>query len=287
MNLTKIIFIAVCCCLFFSCKNGETKDSSRTPYLEVDGRYLYMDELENLVPQGSSKEDSTLIVSEYVRKWVTEVLMYNQAKRNISNEEEIDRLVEEYRKTLVIHQYQQNLVKENLGKDLSDSVMQDFYNQNKSKFTLNNAVIKGVYIKVPVGAAHYSDLQGWFVYYNAKSVQNIENYSVKNAVSYEYFGDKWVYLFDIIKNTPIKVEDQNNFVATNKYIEVKDSAFCYLMRITAALPSGGIEPYEMAKSEIQTILTNKQRIEFIRNLENKMYQDAVDDNKIKYFNKND
>jgi hypothetical protein len=262
-------------------------DKSRTPYLEVASHYLYLDELENLVPDGVSKEDSLMIVSDYVYKWITEALLYEQAERNIADEEEINALVEQYRKTLVIHQYQQNLVKERLNNSLPENELRTFYDNNKDKFVLNNAIIKGVFIKVPNGAPHYENLQKWFRDFNKESVPNIERYSIQNATSYEYFGDKWVYFLDLIKNTPLKVEDQNNFVATNKYVEMNDSTHSYLIRISDYHTAGSISPYELAKPEIQAILTNKQKIDFIRNFEQELYQDAVDKKKIKYFTNTD
>ena len=82
----------------------KTPDIARKPLLEVEGRFLYFDEVQQIIPPSVSDTDSTQIAQSYIRKWVTDVLMYENAKRNITNSTEIDDLVESYRKSLTIHQ---------------------------------------------------------------------------------------------------------------------------------------------------------------------------------------
>jgi hypothetical protein len=265
------------------CKKSDKKDESRVPYLEIKGKYLYLDEIQSVVPKGCSRQDSLSIVNNYVRKWVTDALEYDHAERNISNQDEIEDLVEDYRKSLIIHQYQQNLIKEKLGDGPTDEQMLNFYNQNKDKFQLTNNIVKGIFIKVPLGAPKYANLQNWLRNFNAKSVENIEKYSIQNATNYQYFGDKWTLFNEVVKDVPIKIEDQAGFISRNKYIEVSDSSYHYIIRILNCQLSGSIEPYEMAKDKIQTILMNKLKNDFIQKFEDKLYQDAVKGKKITYY----
>jgi len=283
MSLWRLLVTFCFLSLLIACNKSEKKDGSRTLYLEVDGRYLYVEDIKSIIPQGSSKADSISMANNYIRKWVTDVLLYKHAKSNISDQDEIDRLVEDYRKSLVIHQYQQNLIRERLADVLSEEKLSAYYSGNQDKFHLNNCVIKGVYIQVPLGAPKYAYLQSWLSNFNNKSIENVEKYSVQNATSYQYFGDKWVLFNEVVKNMPLKMEDPVGFIKSNKYIEVNDSSYHYILRILDFKLIGDIEPYELAKEKIRTILMNREKIDFIKNFENKLYQDAVDHNDINYF----
>ncbi|MDR3705032.1 MAG: peptidylprolyl isomerase [Paludibacteraceae bacterium] len=283
MKLIRIFLFLSCMAVLCGCKKSDKKDESRVPYLEIKGKYLYLDEIQSVVPKGCSRQDSLSIVNNYVRKWVTDALVYDHAERNISNQDEIEDLVEDYRKSLIIHQYQQNLIKEKLGDGPTDEQMLDFYNQNKDKFQLTNNIVKGIFIKVPLGAPKYANLQNWLRNFNAKSVETVEKYSIQNATNYQYFGDKWTLFNDVVKDIPIKIEDQANFISRNKYIEVSDSRYHYIIRILSCQLSGSIEPYEMAKDKIQTILMNKLKNDFIQKFEDKLYQDAVKGKKVTYY----
>lgn len=271
------------CALFTACGNSTQRDQSRIPYLEIEGRYLYEDEIQSIIPEGTSKKDSLSLANDYVKKWVTQVLLFDKAESNITNQEEIDELVEDYRKSLIIHQYQQNLVKERLEEAYTEEQLLAFYTDNKDKFRLSNSVIKGVYMKMPLGAPKLANAQKWMRAFNSKSLENLEKYSLQNATSYEYFGDKWVYFNEVAGNLPAQAQNMQAGLSKNKYIEVNDSSFHYMLRVLDYLPVGSIEPYEMAKDKIKNILLNTQKIDFIKNFENKLYDEAVKDNDINYF----
>lgn len=283
MSFWRIIATFCFLLLFVACTEKETKDDSRIPYLEVEGCYLYREDIESIIPDGASKEDSAAVASNYIQKWVIDVLMYEHASRNISDKEEIDNLVQDYRKSLVIAQYEENLIQERLADVLSDKRLHGFYDTYQEKFRLKNCIIKGVYIQVPLGAPKYSKLQKWLRDFNDESVEQVEKYSVQNATSYQYFGDQWVKFMEVTRNMPIQIDNPESYIRAKKYIEVKDSNYHYILRILDAKYVGDIEPFELAKEKIQIILINKEKIDFIKKFEDKLYQNAIDDGDITYF----
>ena len=82
----------------------------RTPLVELDGNFLYREDLQSVLPAGLSKDDSLLFAEHYIRNWVEDILLYDKAQSNIPNNGEIDKLVENYRKALIMHTYQQALI---------------------------------------------------------------------------------------------------------------------------------------------------------------------------------
>lgn len=278
---TKILILIISVLAFSSCQKNKQRDQSRTPFLQVEGRYLYVDEIESIIPKGTTKADSLSLANDYVKKWVIQVLLFDKAENNITNQEEIDELVEDYRNSLIIHQYEQNLVKERLENEYTEEALLAFYNENKDKFRVNSSMIKGIYMKMPLGAPKLKNAQNWMRNFKAKSLENLEKYSLQNATSYEYFGDRWVYLNEVAENLP--TEAQNLNIGSNKYIELKDSSFHYMLRILDYVPVGSIEPFEIAKDKIKTILLNTHKIDFIKKFENDLYDKAVRDKDINYF----
>ncbi len=275
MLFSLILVLAAC--------SGGTSETGRTPVLEVEGRFLYKDEVERVIPANASVLDSADIAGRYIKKWITDVLMYENAKRNIGNLKEIDKLVEEYRKSLIIHEYEQALVSERIPSTVTEQEVKDFYNKHKSKLVLADNVIQGMLLIVPIDAPQLEQVKQWVRTGDTKSLENIENYSLQNAISFDYFADKWTAFSEITKKTPFQSEDARSFILNNRYSEVSDSTRHYLLRIYRAIPIGGIEPYEYARERIAATILNKKRADFIITFEENVFEDAIKNNDVNFF----
>ncbi len=267
-----------------SCKKN-TPETTREPILEVEGKFLYEDDIEKVIPPNVNSKDSAEIADSYIRKWVTDVLMYENAKRNVTNQKEIDDMVEDYRKSLTIHQYQQKMIVQRLPAAPSEDEIKAFYDQYSDQLLLTENVIQGLLLIVPEKAPKLSSVRGWVQSGNTKSLESIEKYSLQNAISYDYFGDKWVSFTEILKKIPIQVEDPAGFVSSRSFVEASDSAQHYFLRIESFRRTGQVEPYEMAKNRISNILLNKQKADFISQFEKELYNDAVENEDVTFFKK--
>lgn len=261
----------------------KAQETERTAILEVEGKFLYQDEIQQIIPPNINATDSAEIAQSFIRKWVTDVLMYENAKRNVTNKSEIEELVEGYRKSLTIHQYQQKMIEQRLPKEPSDEELQAFYTQYSEQLELKEDIIQGLLLIVPAKAPKMESVRSWVQSGNDKSLENIEKYSIQNAISYDYFGDKWMSFTEILKKIPIQVEDPSSYVANRRFIETSDSTQHYFLRITNFRNSGNVEPFEMAKNKISNILLNKLKADFMTQFETELYNDAVANENVTFF----
>ena len=232
--------------LLGACKGSQPADTTDV-LVSVKGRTLNRSEVNKLIPRGISSADSLLLAEGFTKKWVKDVLVYDVALRNLGDEkEEVDKLVEEYRRSLVRYRYQERLVEEKLKTDIRESDKLNYYEENQKKFILDKGLIKGLFLKIPVDAPGLTDVKKWYKSTDVASLEKIEKYSVQNATIYEYFYDKWVDFDEVMDNIPIHVSNPNAFLKANKYVEVADSSYCYLLNIKEYLPSGSVEPYDYA-----------------------------------------
>jgi len=277
--------ITLGCCLLLvvgSCQQQVADDTSQQAVLEVEGKFLYRADLDKIIPEGTSFEDSTNLADAYIRKWITDVLLYENAKRNIANEDVVEDMVEEYRKSLTIHYYQQRLVAQRLQEPTNEEAA-DFYAKHSDQFLLSENMLRGVFLKVPLASPKVDKVRGYMRKLNEKSIQQIEQYSIQHAVSYDYFIDKWIYFNDVLKKMPASITEQGTFLANTKYYETKDSVYYYMLNITDYQLAGSPAPLEFVQEKVRTILYNQRKMEYIKNFETELYKDAHDDGEITYF----
>ncbi|NDV97205.1 peptidyl-prolyl cis-trans isomerase [Dysgonomonas sp. 521] len=280
-----LLFLGMICLM--SCKNGESGsvDLSQVGVVSVKGKTLYMDELNNAVPKSLSPEDSAAIADTYVKAWINDQLMYDKAKQNIVDKAEIENLVENYRKSLITNQYQKKLLTEYLSKSVSDAELQSFYEQNKDKFKLKENLIKGLYLKVPVASKELDNFLKWYKQATDAAVESIEKNTLKNAVGYEYFYDKWVSLNDITDNMPLSVSNADDFLKANKNVEVRDSSFVYLLNIKEYKTIGNEAPYDYIKNQLVEVYTEQRKADYLNQVQQDLYNKAAADNEIKFYDK--
>lgn len=284
MKTSKILIIILISTLALSCSKKDA-DKARTPLLEVEGKFLYLDQVQQIIPPNVSVKDSAEIAKSYIKNWVTDVLLYENAKRNISNKDEIEHLIEDYRRSLTIYQYQQKLIDQRLPKTPSEEEMHAFYEKYNKQLILKENVIKGFLLVVPKSAKKIENVRSWVRSGNTEALENIEKYSIQNAISYDYFAENWISVTDILKKLPMQIEDPAAFVSQNRFYETNDSTKHYFLRILSYKISGQVEPYEMAKQKIANLILNKLKADFISNFEDEIYKDAVDNETINYMKK--
>ena len=269
----------------FACKKAIQTDEPDA-LVKVNDRILTRNEVESLIPKGTTSADSLLLAESYIKKWVKDELVLKIAQRNLgSDKETIDKLVDAYRRSLLRYRYQEKLIQEKLSDEIQESDVLTYYDTNKEKFVLDKNLIKGLFLKVPADAPNLSEVKTWYKSGNVASLEKIEKYSIQNAAIYEYFFDKWVDFDEIRNNIPNQISNPESFLRTNKILEVTDSSFCYFLNIRQVLLKGQVEPFEYAEPRIREILINQRKLDFIKEFEEELYNVALDGGDVIFYNK--
>lgn len=236
---------------------------------------LSKQQLEEDMPVGLSREEQAVFTDDYIDNWISSVLLYDVARRNLPDIERLDELAEAYRRDLFIYEYRKRLSDERLAADIPEDTLQQYYGDNSSRFTLHKPLVKGLFLKVPETAPTIASLRRWIAAETPDAVEHIEKYAVKNATGYDYFYDRWVWFDDIKDNIPYEFGDDTRFLQQNKNLEVTHNGVVYLLHISDYRPAGAVMPYEFARSLIVEILLNHRRVQFNRDLEQELLQQAV------------
>jgi len=252
--------------------------------VKIGNKVLNRSGVEENIPAGLSKEDSVLAAEHYIHSWVSNVLIYNIALRNLNDRDNIDRLVEDYRQSVLIYQYEEQLVNEKLSNDIDEQVLLDYYNQNKDNLKLERPLIKGLFLKVPVTAPQLNEIRVWYKSANSASRENLEKYCLNNAATFNYFVDKWTDFNDIINNFPKDKMGKDDLQIQKKTVEKQDDNFFYFLNITDFLLQGDNTPYEYAKPAIREILINQRKLDFLKRTEEDVYQRAVERGEVQFYN---
>lgn len=286
IKVSELIVVSVLTFAAFSCRRPKSvPDSNRTLLVAVEGSCLYYDELAAVMPLNITPEDSASFADAFVRNWVSEQLFYRNADRNIADTREIDALVENYRKELIVHMYEKKLVEQKLAGEISSYEIQTFYEGNQELFTLEEPLLKGVCIKLPANTPGIATVRKLYMKTDDTSMDELEKYCIRNAVYYEAFYDNWKSLSQIAAVIPHLDKYRESELRSNRSIEVKDDEFVYFLNVTDLVGKGETAPMERVSDEIRRLLRNSQEVSFIERIKGELYDNALEKKRIEFYNK--
>jgi hypothetical protein len=275
------IYIALLTFMLTACKlfvdSGE-------PVARVGNRELTMKELSGYVPDYLDATDSVLWANDYIKKWVQRELLLLKAQQNLSAEMmDVSKELEEYRNSLIVYRYKNELVKQKLDTTVKDSDIQKYFNEHRESFILNRNIVKAIYIKVPVEVSSPEAIKDLCATDDPEKRAKLNEYCVSYAKAYDRFNDQWIAADLVLKNTPAEITDQGRFLQRNRFVESSDMNYYYIVCIREYRLAGQVSPVEYVQKDIMNLILSKQKLDFLKQIEKDIYQEGLDNNKIKLF----
>lgn len=262
---------------------GYRSDGERIPVVEVRGHFLYLDEIQAAIPSHLSSEDSLQMAHGFIDKWVKETLLYDAASKNLMESQAIKQMVEAYRRSLIVYEFQQQALAEKMEASVTEEDIADYYANNADRFLSSKNLVRGIFIKVPLSSSELQHLKQWYTKNDEQTIERIESACFQKSIVYDNFYSEWIALDDVLDLIPYHMPDQRKFLRSKKPLCVEDESYCYLLSIDSYLEAGSPEPLEFVSARIKHILMNSYKTAFLNQFEEEMFQEAQSKNQIHYF----
>lgn len=255
--------------------NSENAHKGRVPLAAIGDAFLYKDEVELMYAAYGQGTDSVAFFDDYVERWVAERLFYKKAEENVVSTTEIDNMVENYRRGLILSIYQDRLIDQQLVPDISQDEIAAFYDANESMFELEEPMFKGLFMKVSDKSPNLSRVRAWCMRRGSEDLERLEKYSLSYQSTYESFLEEWRTVADVAKLTPITEYQLGERLKKRETIEFKHDGSTYFVCADTIIHKGDRKPLEMVSAEIMDLLVNSKRVDFIKEKKEALYNDAL------------
>jgi hypothetical protein len=280
--MNKLVNLLIIIVLLSACDNSSDQ-VKRIAVAKVGDVILYYDEIPRLLQAGTSKEDSTAVIQNYVNKWAKKELLFIRAEQNLTADykNEIDKQLEETRENLVIYQYQRQMMLEKMDTTVTREEMESYYATNEKNFHLNSNIVKALFIKVPVETPGIDKIRIWARSSEQKDLQQLESYCYQFAEKFDDFNEDWVTMDRLSIELPQEIINQDDFLRRNTWFEARDTSSVYMLTLRDYKLRTSIAPFDYVKNDIKSIILNNRRFEFLQTLENGIYNQAIKENTFK------
>ena len=280
--MKKIALLIYCTLILSGCTLYEKKRLSGT-VAEYNGATLTVEDIRRLTI-GMSAGDSARVAEQYIHQWAIAQIEYDIAKDK--SDKEIEAMVEDYRRSLYLHKYEERLIAQRMSQTVEDSIIQLFYEENGVQFILRETIVKGVLLITPLGAPHMKELRKKIEQPTLEeNIEWVEKYAYQYSTGYELFLDEWQPISEITLRMPFEKDDLSQRLQQSRQIELQDSVNTYLLQVIDVFTPGQLMPIEYARPEIEKMILRYRQVEFIEREREQLYEKAVNIRKLKLYEK--
>ena len=259
--------------------------NQKTPVAQVGDSYLYLEDLSKIIPNDLKGPDSTLWVDDFVRKWVQNELIILNAEQNLSDDQkDVDQELEDYRNSLITYRYKKELMAQKMDTIVSDNDISSYYTSHMNRYKLRENIVKVIFMKIPMEVANAEVVKSLSRDNDPEKISQLNEYGMQYAKVFDRFGDKWTSTQNILNLLPEKINIDEQFLRRNKFIESSDTDYYYFICIRDFRLKGENAPIEYITPEIRNILLNERKIQFLKNIEEDIYNEGLASNKFKIYN---
>ncbi|MGM0933984.1 MAG: peptidyl-prolyl cis-trans isomerase [Bacteroidota bacterium] len=267
-----------------ACNLFEETDE-RKVVVRVNDSYLYEEDINALLNEDTSPEDSSLIVSTYITRWATQQLIIDRARLNLSEEQqkEFNDLVENYRNELYTNAYTEALARKNMDTSFSETELETYYDENKENFKLREDLVKLRYINLDKNLNNIQQIKTWFERFNEEDRQELDKIALQFK-NYSFNDSVWVKTKSVYeKIEPLSTEDRSDLLKSSNFLQLEDSLSVYLIYVNDVLEKNEQAPLGYARSSIKQILLNKRKLDLTKELEKEITKDAIKNNQFEIY----
>lgn len=268
------------------CQNAGDESAGEDRLLaEVYNRKLYLSEMDGLFPEGTTPQDSSLIIRAYVDRWVREALILNEAERNLPNDLNIDKLVRDYRASLLRNTYEQVLVDELLDSTVAVSELRAFYEKNKEQYQLETPIARCHFIKVPLPVPQLDSLREWWSAIDQEgNLEKLRSYARQYASTYELADSSWVRIEQLAMELPQGTLTPENAIYKKNFRQEGED-FKYYLRVYDVRNRKEIAPLAYIEDQARKVILHSRKMKILKEKREDLYELEMRKKNIKIYAK--
>ena len=275
-----VAIIGIVLPMFASCKAISDFLDDGEVVAKVGEARLLMEDLQKVIPNGISPEDSTLLARQYITTWALDHVYMEVAEKQLSAAElDVSQEVEAYRRSLLKYRYEQLYVNQRLDTLISEDQIREFYEKNGDRFVLKQPIVKARFMTMMTDAPNLKTIQKKMSSGKYGEIMEADSLARVSALRYVVWEDSWIDA--IVLAREFGTESASVMSSIKKgWIERKDvndmNNIAFVMDV---IPAGRKAPKEYCEPLIKDMIISARKQTLISNLEQDLLREARESGK--------
>ncbi|MCE2611524.1 peptidyl-prolyl cis-trans isomerase [Flavobacteriaceae bacterium D16] len=262
-----------------SCGKFIKDDIENRPVARVGNVFLYADDINKLLPENTTPQDSAALVTNYVNNWAIKQLLLSKAEINLPEEQlqDFEKLVTDYRMDLYTRAYREALVLQALDTTVTENQLRTVYQKEKENFKLKEKLVQLRFVELPKQFLNKDEVTERLKRFDDADLYYLDSIGVQFR-KLNFNDSLWVPLGRIMEEIPpLNYENEDQYLKKSQFFELEDSMAVYLGIVSDVMEPNEIAPLPFVEPTIKQILLNRRKLEYLRNLETELIDEATKD----------
>ena len=250
---------AVLILMVSACGDGDGSPTEDRLLARVYEKELRLSDLDGMFADNATAEDSALVIQAFVNRWTRDAAIQWEAERNLPPDLNIDRLVRDYRASLVSSHYEEVLVGMRLDSSISQKELETYYEKHKSQYQLERPIVRCLFIRVPYPLQDEESLQQLWNNGRVEDTIALREYCNRFAEVALLEPADWYSLDDVAAQLPEGVVTAANVDKKGEF-SMREGSYRYYFRLLEVKPRLEIAPLSYVEDQARkVILHNRKR----------------------------
>ncbi len=274
----RAVFFILYFAFFVSC----TKElPTENAVARLNDKYLTIEEFRASLPANYAQEDSIQLRSSIINNWATNELLLDKAKLNVGDEQnEIEKLVDNYRKELLIERYKEALLNKLLDTVVTESDLEAFYLANKDIYRLSEDLVRLKFIMFDKNLKNADEFEKLFKSESKEDLAELNDRKLE-LKSFNLNDSIWVSYTLVSERLPF-LEDINK-LKKDTFLKKEDSLGVYLVALKDMLYINETAPRSYVEPTVKKMILHKRKLDLFRDIEKSLLSEAVKSKKFETY----
>ncbi len=269
------LLLVVGAVLLYGCSaSAPREEGSDDPVLaRVYDQTLRLSDMEGMIPEGMGAEDSLLIIKAYVENWVREAVLFHEAERTVPKDLDIEKLVRDYRSSLIRNSYENRLVEQQLDSTISAEELHAFYEANKDQYKLETPIIRCYFIKVRLQTPGLDRATEWWNNPTEANLNSLRRWCRQHAELYRLDDKAWYKVEEIAAFMPKGFLTIDNVRSSREFIQ-RDAEYQYFFKVLELVSRPETAPLSYIEEQARKVILHRRKTQLLEQVRNHLLEEA-------------
>jgi len=260
--------------------HAEDEKETEVIIAEVYDQKLRLADIGPLLIDTFSSEDSASQVRNYVETWVRETLLLHEAEQNLPVDLNINKLVQDYRASLLISNYENVLINTLLDTVITEAELNAYYERNKNQYQLEAPILRCYYVKLLKSVPEKAVFQKLWRSELPDDKTALVLYCQKYASDYLLQDSIWYRQPEIERLLPPGAISRQNLFP-GRVLRLTDREYEYHLHVIRRYLSREIAPLSYVGEQARRYILHKRKIELLEKIKADIYAREINGGNVK------